>query len=309
MTRPGLSHYQRRDRWSTRAGEWVLFALAWCFRWLTRPLPVWTLARLAAPVGGALALAVPTFRRRAEANLALVWPDRPPAERRRIARAAGAAFTRLMVEYTHLDRFLRDLDIDAQGAEHLQAARAAGRGAVLVTAHYGNWEAARLAALRLGCETGIIYRAFNNRYLDRFTMELIPAAGRPVLQKGRQGMRQLIGHVGRGGFALILVDQRNSGAPFIDFLGQPAETVTVAADLALKSGAALIPVRATRNVAARRFDVVFEPPVTGDDAVAMMAEVNRRIGAWIDERTEQWFWFHRRWRQTTRSRSVPEQEG
>ncbi len=282
--------------------------MAWSFRWVTRPLPVWTLARLAAPVGGVLALVVPSFRRRAEANLALVWPDRPPAEHRRIARAAGAAFTRLMVEYTHLDRFLRDLGIEVEGAENLRAARAAGRGAVLVTAHYGNWEAARLAALRLGCETGIIYRAFNNRYLDRFTMGLIPAAGRPVLQKGRQGMRQLIRHVGRGGFVLILVDQRNSGAPFIDFLGQPAETVTAAAELALKTGAALIPVRATRNVVARRFDVVFEPPVTGGDAAAMMADVNRRIGVWIEERPEQWFWFHRRWRQTMRSRSLPEGE-
>lgn len=302
------SHYRRRDRLTTRAGEWVLFALAWCFRTLTWPVPDWRLTGLAAPVGGALAVAIPSFRRRAEANLALVWPDRPPSERRRVLRAAGAEFTRLMIEYARLDRFLRDLRVETDGAEHLLAARDAGRGAVLVSAHYGNWEAARLAALRLGCETGIIYRAFNNRYLDRFTLELIPVAGRPVLQKGRQGMRQLVQHVARGGFVLILVDQRNSGAPFIDFLGHPAETVTAAAELALKTGAALIPARATRNVAGRRFDVVFEAPVTGGDARAMMAEVNRRIGAWVEERPEQWFWFHRRWRQTMRSRPAAGEE-
>lgn len=304
-----LSHYQRRDRWSTKAGEWVLFALAWTFRWITRPLPAWTMAGLWAPVGGALAVAVPSFRRRAEENLALVWPDRPAAERRRIARAAGAHFARLAVEYGRIDRFLRDFEVAITGAEHPQAARAEGRGAVLVTAHYGNWEAARIAALRLGCETGIIYRAFNNRYLDRYAVSVIHVAGRPVLQKGRQGMRQLVRHVEQGGFVLILVDQRNSGAPFLDFLGHPAETVTAAAELARKTGAALIPVRATRNLAARRFDVAFESPVTGDEAGAMMAEVNRRIGVWIEEHPEQWFWFHRRWRQTSRSRALPEREG
>ena len=289
-------YVHQRDRWTVRAGEWVLFALALGFRWLTWPVPDWRLSGFCAPVGGALAVAVPSFRRRAEDNLALVWPDRAAAERRRLVRAAGAEFTRLMVEYARLDRFLRDLRVEMTGAEHLLAAREAGRGAVLVSAHYGNWEAARIAALRLGCETGIIYRPFNNRYLDRFTLELIPVAGRPVLQKGRQGMRQLVRHVGRGGFVMILVDQRNTGAPLIDFLGRPAETATAAAELALKTGAALIPARATRNTPARRFEVVFEPPVTGGDARAMMEEVNRRIRAWIEEHPEQWFWFHRRWR-------------
>ena len=304
-----LSHYQRRDRWTTKAGEWLVYALFRCFRWAIRPVPVWTLAGLVAPLGGAAVLAVPSFRRRAEATLALVWPDLPRARRRRIVGAAGAHFTRLGIEYAAFERFLRGLAVETTGAEHLLAARDAGRGAVLVTAHYGNWEAARLAALRLGCETGIIYRAFNNRYLDRLALQVAPAAGRPVLHKGRPGMRQLVRHVGQGGFAMILVDQRNSGAPFIDFLGHPAETVTAAADLALRTGAALIPVRATRDVAARRFVVEFEAPVTGGDAGAMMAEVNRRIGAWIEEHPEQWFWFHRRWRQTSRSRALPEREG
>lgn len=292
-----MSGYRRtRERWDVRAREWLLFALARSFRWLTRPVPLWALSGFCAPIGGALALAVPGFRRRAEANMALVRPGLTAAERRRLIRAAGASFTRLGVEYARLDRLLGEAALEIRGAEHIRAARAAGRGAVLVTAHYGNWEAARLAAMRLGAETGIIYRAFNNRYLDRYALGLIADAGRPVLQKGRRGVRRLIGHVEDGGFVLILVDQRNTGAPPIAFLGHPAETATAAADLALRTGAALIPVRGARNVAARRFDVSFEPPVTGGDPVAMMAEVNRRIGAWIDEAPEQWFWFHRRWR-------------
>lgn len=305
----GGNRRRRPDRWRARAGEWLLFALGRAFRALTWPVPIWTLTGFCAPFGGMLAIAIPSYRRRAEENLALVWPDRPEFERRRIARAAGAQFTRLMVEYAHLERFLRAVEIRTEGAEHLLAARAAGRGAVLVTAHYGNWEAARLAALGLGCETGLIYRAFNNRYIDRMALEVVPVAGSPVLQKGRQGMRELVRHVGRGGFILILVDQRNSGAPFIDFLGHPAETVTAAAELALKTGAALLPVRATRDVSGRRFEVTIEPPVTGGDSQGMMAEVNRRIGAWVREHPEQWFWFHRRWRRTARSRRSREAGG
>lgn len=296
------SHYTVRDRWSTRAGEWVLFALAWSFRWLTRPVPTWALTGALAPLGGWLSMAIPGFRRRAEENLALVWPGIDPAELRRLGRAAGAQFTRLMVEYARLDWALPRFEIRVTGLEHLLAARDAGKGAVLVTAHYGNWEAARYAALQAGCETGIIYRAFNNRYLDRFTMGLIPCAGEPVLQKGRRGMRDLVAHVAGGGFAMILVDQRNSGAPFIDFLGHPAETVTVAADLARKTGAALIPVVAVRNCAERCFEVCFEAPVGEGTPEERMRAVNDRISDWIAAHPEQWFWFHRRWRRTLRSR-------
>jgi len=299
------SHYQRRERWRTRAGEWLLFALAWSLRILTWPVPSWTLSGALAPLGGWLALAVPGFRRRAEANLRLVWPDRPATERRRIIRDAGREFVRLMVEYARLDKFVRGLDLDIAGVEHLRGAAATGRGVVLVSAHYGNWEAVRLAAGRLGVECGIIYRPFNNRYLDRFTVNLIPCAGRPVLHKGRKGMRRMRAHVGQGGVVLILVDQRNSGAPMLPFLGHPAETVTAAADLARRTGAALLPARAARDAPARRFHVRFEAPIAADGAEAMMAEVNARISQWITERPEQWFWFHRRWRRTLRSRSGP----
>lgn len=297
------SYAQKRDDRSTRAIEWVLFAMAWSTRWVTAPFGTWTLAGLFAFVGVPIAMAVPAFRRRALENLERVWPDMNPSERGRIARAAADQFARLMIEYARLEHFVPRMSLNTSGTEHLLAAKDADKGAILVSAHYGNWEAARMAAKHAGCETGIIYRAFNNRYLDRYTMNLIPCAGAPVLQKGRQGMRDLIKHVARGGFVMILVDQRNSGAPYLDFLGHPAETVTAAADLAHRTGAALIPARAVRDVARKRFDVTFEAPITAEDPREMMQSVNDRISDWVREHPEQWFWFHRRWRTTLRSRT------
>ncbi|MEM1300301.1 MAG: hypothetical protein AAGH68_13595 [Pseudomonadota bacterium] len=307
MSEPKIrSHFVRRDLWVTRAGEWVLYAMAWCVRAVTWPIGTWTLAGITAPIGAAAMMAVPSVRQRAMDNLAYVWPEKPIAERRAIAWEAARQFTRLSMEYSRLERLVREVEVQSDGLKHLDAAKATGKGIIFVSAHYGNWEAARLAAMRAGCESGIIYRAFNNRYLDRFTLDLIPCAGEPVLQKGRQGMRQLVTHVARGGAVMILVDQRNSGAPWIDFMGQPAETVTAAADLAHRAGAALIPVRAVRNVRARRFDVSFEPAITGKTPGDMMAAVNSRITAWVEDNPGQWFWFHRRWRSTMRSRPTEE---
>jgi len=302
MAVTGQAYVWARDRWTVRAGEWCLFALARGFRAATWLVPIWTLTGIAAALGRGLTPLVGKARRRAEANLALVWPDRPGADRRRLVRETGAAFLRLCVEYAHLDRWARSVALDIEGADRLDSASGAGKGIVIVTAHYGNWEAIRLAALRQGVECGIIYRAFNNRYLDRFTVALIGGLGRPVLQKGKTGMRELVGHLRRGGAIMILVDQRNSGAPFLPFLGEPAETVLAAANLARLTGAALIPAVGRRDAARRRFSVRFETPVAPDRPEAMMTAVNARISGWIEAEPAQWFWFHRRWRATGRSR-------
>lgn len=298
-------YFLSKKRWTTRAGEWSLYAIAWVLRLITRPLPTRWLIVMSGTVGGALMMAIPSVRRRALRNLELVWPDRPVSQRKAIARGAAQQFSKLGAEYSRLDTLARDGLIEAEGIEVVTTAKEAGKGAILVTAHFGNWEAARLAAKQAGCETGIIYRAFNNRYLDRYAMNLIPHAGAPVLQKGSRGMRRLVSHVAGGGFVMILVDQRNSGAPFLNFLGHPAETVTAAADLAHRTGAALIPARAVRCDEALRFDVTFEQPITGTTSLEMMQRVNDRISAWIEEHPEQWFWFHRRWRSTIRSRELP----
>jgi len=299
-------YQQVKDRWSTRAGEWISFALAWCFVRATGPVPIWTLAGILAPIGSFLAVVIPGARTRVMENLDYVWPDLTAGEKRRILKATGAEFIRLVIEYVRFSIPKENVEVRVTGIEHLEAARDAGMGAVLVTAHLGNWEAIRLAAQRAGCESGIIYRAFNNRYVDRYARNLIAGLGEPVLHKGRRGMRRLVAHVAHGGTMLIVVDQRTTGAPMLPFLGKPAETVTAAAALAARTGAALIPAVARRNVDERCFEVIFEPPVTGPNPEQMMSTVNDRISCWIEETPEQWFWFHHRWKTT--APNTPEAE-
>ncbi len=297
------SWYMTRDRWSTRAVEWVLFALARGFIAVTWLIPTRVLTGVMAPVGGLIATLVPGARRRAAENIDLVWPDLGPRRRRSVIRGAGAHFMCLMIEYTRLRRLAAHPErLNVSGADVVEAVKASPKGAVIVTAHYGNWEGIRVAAKELGLETGIVYRAFNNRYVDRYAMDLIGCCGEPVLQKGMAGSRQLVTHVMRGGTVMILVDQRNSGAPFLPFLGHPAETVTAAADLAIRAGVPLIPAVARRTSKLPAFDVTFEQPVAPGTAEEMMTGVNARIGKWVEDCPEQWFWFHRRWRRTYRSR-------
>lgn len=252
-------------------------------------------------LAGAVSLA-----RRADAALADRMPELSAEERRAIIRQLFDNFTRTGAEYTRLAEFHRlAADFEIEGRHHLEAARAmAGGRMVVVSAHYGNWEAVRGAALAHQVPLGLMYRAFNNPFVERNWNARIRASGLPWFHKGRDGARRLMRHVAGlgedgGGGALILVDQRMGGAPLLDFLGRPAETSLAPAQLANRAGAPLITAYARRapgRFGAESFTVAFEPIIPSAEPQAMMAEVNARIGAWVRQDPGQWFWVHRRWR-------------
>ena len=238
------------------------------------------------------------LRKRAERNLMLAMPHLSDAERRGITVEMFDSLARTATEYRYLKRLLREADrIELSGIEHLKAAQSAGRGAVLATGHFGNWEAIRLAFAQAGWPPALIYRRFNNPYFDAHAQRLMQAIDAPLFHKGRRGSLGMVRHVKGGGCALILTDQRFGGAPELPFFERPAKTSLGAAEIALNFGAALLPVRGERIGRDSRFRVVIEPPVPveGRPAEAIMADMNLRLQSWIEASPGQYFWMHNRW--------------
>ncbi|MEM6742249.1 MAG: lysophospholipid acyltransferase family protein [Pseudomonadota bacterium] len=261
---------------------------------LTRLVGGRRFSRAAGALGAVAGRWAPPLHRRVAANLALLGRDDDP---KALSAEVCRTFAELVVDYWRLDELAARPDaIAVEGAEHLLRPLRAGRGVVIAGAHFGAWEAVRLAARKLaGRDCALIYRAFNNPRVDAIAQERIRYGGAPVLHKGPAGARALLRHVGRGGMAMVLVDQRQTGSPLLPFLGREAETATAAADLALRFDAALITARARRDPDGDRFHAVFEPEVPPGDALAMMREVNDRVSAWVAATPGQWFWLHRRW--------------
>lgn len=243
-------------------------------------------------------LGMVTFRRRAERNLAFAMPELSAAGRAAILREMFDNLTRTAVEYRHLATLAAEKNrIEIEGAAHLEQARASGKGAVLVSGHFGNWEAIRIALARLDWPPALIYRAFNNAAVDAYAQRLMRATDAPLWHKGRRGSLGLLRHVRAGGAALILTDQRFAGAPHLPFFGKPARTSPAAAEIALGYGAALIPVRGERLGRDSRFKVVIEAPLDVAERTAedVMTEVNARLESWVRAQPGQYFWLHNRW--------------
>ncbi|MHA6344149.1 lysophospholipid acyltransferase family protein [Roseivivax sp. CAU 1761] len=249
------------------------------------------MARLVAPLAG--------YRQRALDNLAHVWPDMPLAERRRIAERVADNFGRTMIENYDIEG-LRDrmagARISGDGLAEIEAARAAGRPILFVTAHYGNFEAPRAALVARGWQIGGLYRPMSNPYFNAHYAENMHRLSGPVFAQGRRGTMGLVRHLSEGGAMVLLFDlYAGKGVP-IDFLGRPAPTLTSAAEIALRTGALMVPFFGIRQPDGVRFEAVFEAPIPHGEPVEMMREATRRLEARIEADPAQWFWVHRRWK-------------
>ena len=277
----------------------VQYLPLWAALTLTRPLPF---SRRAAIFGGMVGLVMrwwPAARRRFDAEITHIYPAMPRLERARMARAMGRNMGRTLFEILHNAEFHARTDrfhVSGAGLAALDQARADGRGAIIVSGNFGQWDAVRAVLRARGMETGGVYRPQANRHYQRRFLAGIEAGGRPIIPIGRAGTGDMVRHLRQGGFFAILVDEKYPDGDLLPFLGQPAHTSTAAAKLALRYGLPLVPAYGLRQgPGGQDFDVVFEAPIPHTDARTMTRAINDSLSARVQAHPDQWYWLLRRW--------------
>ncbi len=238
------------------------------------------------------------YRKRAEENLQLIYPDMSEAKRRTIAEACCDNFGRTLIENYSWEAFgarLSTTEPTGAGLAPLADAAGAKRPVIFVTAHFGNHEAPRQVLTRMGHTIGGLYRPMLNPYFNAHYAKTMTSWGGPVFEQGRRGTMGFARHLKSGGMGTLLFDVSAKGV-VIPFLGHPAHTATSAADIALKMDALVIPYFGIRQPDGLSFAVEVEAPITPDTPTAMMIEMTARLEAQIARHPEQWFWVHRRWK-------------
>ena len=251
----------------------------------------WLMRRVIGPLAG--------YGARARENLALIWPDLPEVERAAIAGASLDNAGRTLIENYSTHAFTaRAKAIEPQGPGYaaLIEARNSGRPVILVSGHFGNYEAARAALVARGFDSGGLYRNLSNRYFNAHYVQTMQAFGGPVFPQGRAGTAGFVRHLKAGGQLVLLFDQDVPGAPALPFLGHPARTALSAAELALRLEADLIPFFATRQPDGLGFSVELDAPIPHSHAEPMMRAVTEALETRVRVHPGQWFWIHRRWK-------------
>ncbi|MBI3011167.1 MAG: lysophospholipid acyltransferase family protein, partial [Candidatus Omnitrophica bacterium] len=244
-------------------------------------------------------------RRLAMGHLAYAFGDRlSPSERARIARGVFLNLGQNAVEWLLLPRLSTgDLErmTTCEGLEHLRQALAEGNGAIVVTAHFGNWEVIPLFLKSIGFDGAVLARRLRYAEYESFLISLRGAKGIPTLARG--SLKEVAKLLRANQIVGVLPDQDVDSLEgvFVEFFGRRAYTPVGPAALSLMTGAPIIPCFMIREGA--RFRLVVEPPVRAPQAADRARAAALLTQAWSDviesyirRYPDQWVWMHRRWK-------------
>lgn len=272
---------------------------------LTLPLAAMPL-RLAIWVGQALAglvfLLWRSRRRIAIANVqgaidrGAIKTDMPAEEVvRRNFRLMGRYLAELVhIHYGRGDRIVSSVKVE--GLENFRAAKAEGRGVILIGGHCGNWELMALcSALFAGRLFGIARRQ-SNPYINEFIVKSRKKYGSGVFYK-EGALRKFLSILKDGDSVGVLVDQAvipQEGVK-VEVLGAPAWTTKTPALIARRTGAAVVP--AFLYLRDGQYTFKFKPALrlTGEETSDTQL-ISSCVDEYVKEHPDSWLWIHRRWK-------------
>jgi Kdo2-lipid IVA lauroyltransferase/acyltransferase len=286
----------RRTRFGIEAGA-TIFALL-----VFKAIPL----DLASTLGGLIFQRIGPFLRAhktAERNIKRALPDLTETEVQSTLRGMWDNLGRVAAEYPHLTTLARDEErVEIVDLDNLiRTMRDEGKGGLLLSAHFGNWELSCLPGFRAGIIQYNVYRPPNNPYADWLIHRLRRSTARgELIPKGYEGFRRMLALLRDGGHIGMLVDQRHGEGVPIPFFGRDAATTTAPATLARRFGIPVLLGKVER-IKGAHFRITLSRLVCaeGGNASEDIIETTRRLNAvyesWIRERPDLWLWAHRRW--------------
>ena len=189
-----------------------------------------------------------------------------------------------------------------EGREHIDRALDQGRGAIILTAHFGNWELLGASILANGYTIRGITRQLRSKRLDAIVSSYREKVGWQGIDRDRS-IREVLRCLKRNELIAILadVDTRTQGI-FVDFFGRPAYTPYSPVAFALKTGAAILPTFIIRQPDDSHRAVVEAPLLLQQggekeqDLLVNTQRFTKIIESYIRRYPEQWIWMHERWK-------------
>jgi len=189
-----------------------------------------------------------------------------------------------------------------EGKAHIDRALAQGRGAIILTGHFGNWELLAASLVAQVAPLSPIARRVRSKRLDLLVRACRQKAGYLSIDRD-SATRDALRCLRRNELLGLLADvDTNVDGVFVDFFGRPAHTPYSPVAIALKTGATILPTFIVRQPDDSHC-VIVEPPLvlkkTGNreqDFLVNTQNFTEIIESYVRRYPEQWIWMHERWK-------------
>lgn len=239
-------------------------------------------------------------------NLKCAFPEKNMGEIITIAKGVYRNIAIVGAEFFNIPSLSKDNIADTMETEGLDNCREAlkrGRGVLLFSAHFGNWELSAAALSLLLAPVVVLYRRLDNAFLDDLIFLVRASTGNMPLDK-EKAMRQMLRSLQNNMIVGILIDQNMAQREgvFVDFFSRPACTTDAVAQLALRSHAVVIPAFTLRMPDGRYRLILgkeMEILETGDwdsDIAVNTQNFTRVVEEMVRKYPDHWLWVHNRWK-------------
>lgn len=237
-------------------------------------------------------------------NLAAAFPRLEEKELSKLSRSSFENIGKLMIEVIFQKRREKTLlsVTTIEGWENLHEASRDGRGYILVSGHFGNWEWVAYIQGSLGFPLEMVTRPLDNPYAEKFLKKLREARGNRVIYK-RNAVKEMVKALKAGKGVAFVFDQNfgEEGGVFVPFFGRPAATTPVFGRIAARMEIPVVPVMAYPEGCGYR--IVYQKPIFPDGALAVdensmrvIESSTRVLEDAVRKEPGAWFWMHDRWR-------------
>lgn len=269
--------------------------------WLAAQLPFRLQMLLGRSLGTLAYYLMPGRRRIARTNLGLCFPERDTAARRRLLRvhfrSLGLGVIETAMSWWTPTQQLHGL-AKLEGLEHLHTALAAGKGVILLSAHFTTLEiGGRLLALQAPFH--VLYRRHKNAAFEAVMQRARARHFEKAIS--RDDMRGMLKSL-KANMPVWYAPDQNYGAEhsiFVSFFNIPASTITATARLARISGARVVPFFQERLPGTQGYRLRLYPALEHfptEDEAADTQRINNLIEAEIRKIPAQYLWAHRRFK-------------
>lgn len=241
-----------------------------------------------------------------ENNLNQAFPQLTPQGRQELKKKIYHHFAGVFVENISLYAKKKPMgilkDIEVKNTQEIIRVLSKGKGVVLFSGHFGNWELIPyLLNQHLQRRIYSVARRMNNPLTERVVKGFRKFMGSNVVDK-KGALRTILKKMEENEVVYLLMDQNTLAreAVFVDFFGRPAGTVTSVAQLHLKKNIPIVPLflhyERDKIVLEVMNEIEYTPSGHEDDIKLLTQKCTSLIEDKIKEHPEQWFWFHNRWK-------------
>lgn len=238
------------------------------------------------------------------ANLAQALPALPREELARIGARAARSFGRTVTEFIRFgghDRARVGSLVRFEGLPPLREALAGGGGAIVVTAHLGSWALYVTALAAAGIPAALLVGKQHNELVDRFILAL-PGGAVRLVSKGPSSPREVLRCLKEGRAVVMVADQYVwPYGEMVPFMGRITSTLPLPGAITARHGTPLFVAAGHRVADGTHLVTVALLPVPSEGEEAdrrreITVTFNDALAAAIRAFPNQYFWYHRRWR-------------